>query len=416
MTTTGHAGFEERRKIIQQRLRALNIYVHGGDPVDDEVDQVENLLNSAPTAEAQKKAVSDWLRDRFEADYNRNVRAVNDVLLPLGRCVSPAFMTGAAFSDLHRQCIAISGAAAAGDDVSSHLTDVVEQIARHYFAPHVRAFMIVRAKRLPYLDLVSHYLDDAAMAFYRRNYFACANALTTAVERLLLQHVGWKFGDPNMHRPDIRAAVAALSPRSGDLWMDGRFETYKNYVLRFIEAYQTPSKNANLSASRLNRAFIQHVNDDGSYYTYDDCVTAFQFFDLYVEFVAVQVGQQLFALVPEDDDEMNQRSRHYWHILLEDWLHGSARSTERSILESNPHFQSETTDSNFLNLFAEGPEQNQMIGAAVMALGLRHPGDVLRFVRDPVDPKLFATLVGSIASIMGVPENPSNPNASPSAE
>jgi hypothetical protein len=238
MTTANSSrSFEERRKALQGRLRPLNIYLHGGDPADVEIECVENMLDAAPSADAQRNAVSDWLRDRGEASFNSNVRAVNDVLLPLGRCVSPGFMSGADFTDIHRRCIAISSALTAGSDVSTHVALIVEQIARHYFAPHIRAFMIVRAKKLPYLDLVSHHLDEAAMAFYRRNYFACANALATAVERLLLEHVGWRFGDPDISQRALRTAISSLTPGSGDKWLDVRFETYKTYVLQFLEAY-----------------------------------------------------------------------------------------------------------------------------------------------------------------------------------
>jgi hypothetical protein len=138
-------------------------------------------------------------------------------------------------------------------------------------------------------------------------------------------------------------------------------------------------------------------------------VTAFQFFDLYVEFVAAQVGKEMYAFIPENDCEIDLRMKHYWRMIIEDWLHGSAPSTEREVLESNPHFQAEPADSNFLSLFASGPEQNRAIGAALVALGIRHLGDVVSLVREPVDPTrlgLFAKLVFSFAAIMAIPDSP----------
>lgn len=396
---------EERRRHLDSRLSAAGINMGYGTPLHDEITQVEQLLDCTETmhVERRREAVGALLLNIFEADYGRNVRAVNDVLLPLGRCISPAYMPGGVFTEIRRRCERISSAISTGEDFSADVAYVVEQIARTYFAPHIRAFMIVRAKRLPYLNLISHYLDDAAIAFYRRNYFACANALATAIERLLLGHVEWKFGEKNMHHPELRAAVAALTARSGNIQMDGRFETYKQYVIRFLEEYQKPSNRANLSASRFNRAFIQHVNDDGSYYTYDDCITAFQFFDLYVEFVSAQVGQEMYAFVPEDDDEMNLRSKYYWRTILEDWLHGASPSTERALLESNPHYQKDAIDSNFLSLHAAGPDQNRMIGSALMTLGVPNLVDILPLVRDPIDSERLghlAKLVTSLAVLM----------------
>ncbi|HVA29501.1 MAG TPA: hypothetical protein VNF68_15065, partial [Candidatus Baltobacteraceae bacterium] len=196
-----------------------------GSPLEDEIEQVEQVLDNTATldVEARRKIVGTLLTLIFEADYGRKVRAVNDVLLPIGRCISPAYMPNGIFSELRRRCEKISAALTAGADASAEVAWVVEQIARIYFSPHIRAFMVVRAKRLPYLDLISHYLDDAAMAFYRRNHFACANALTTAVERLLLEHIGWKFGDPKKLPDAMRADIAALPPRSGNPQMDVRF-------------------------------------------------------------------------------------------------------------------------------------------------------------------------------------------------
>jgi hypothetical protein len=401
---TSARNIEERRKALAERLNQLGVYMIGDDP-EDWIEQIEKLLDETSTMEemARRKVVGDVLKDRSEASYNRRVRAVNDILLPLGRCVSPAYVPNGVLRDLLERCNKMSSAVAGGGDPSADITWIVKQIAQVYFMPHVRAFMAVRAKRLPCLELVAHYLDDAAMAFYRRNYFACANGLTTAVERLLLEHVGWTFGQPNMHHPDIRAAVAALAPQSCNAHMDARFQTYKQYVLQFLEEYQKPSRVANLSVSRFNRAFIQHVNDAASYYTYDDCVTAFQFFDLYVEFVATQVGKELYALIPETDAEMNLRSNHYWSLILEDWLHGSAPSAERAILESDPRFQTEAADTNLLSLYDSGPEQNRVIGAALLALGIRSLGDILSLVREPVDAERLGhlgKLTLSLAALM----------------
>ena len=202
-----------------------------------------------------------------------------------------------------------------------------------------------------------------------------------------------------MHHSDIRAAVATLAPKPGNLQMDARFETYKTYVLQFLQAYQTPSRHANLSVSRFNRAFIQHVNDDGSYYTYDDCVTAFQFFDLYVEFVAAQLGQEMYVFVPEDNADMNLRTKHYTRMIIEDWLHGEAPSTERAILGSNPRFQKETGDSNFLSLQARHPDHSAMLAVMLNSLGVRKLNDIVAFVREPLDPKRLELLQRVIASL-----------------
>lgn len=420
MTSPDNTALNERRRQLTEKLSAAGIHMSHGSPLDEEIDKVEEALENtaAMDVETRRSVMEPLLIHLFEADYRRRFGAVNDVLLPLGRCISPAYMTNAVFNDLRRRCDQITAAIAAGADPSADVDRIIDEISRVYFAPHIRAFMVVRAQRLPHLNLVSHYLEDAAMAFYRRNYFACANALTTAVERLLLEHIGWKFGMKDMRHPDIRAAVAALTPSSGSFQMDFRFETYKPYVVQFLEEYQKPSRLANLSASRFNRAFIQHVNDDASYYTHDDCVTAFQFFDLYVEFVSAQVGKEMYVFVPEDDEAMNVRTRHYWRMIIQDWLHGPSPSAERALLELNPHFRKEAEDSNFLSLYTAGVEQNRMIGSALMTLGVRNFAEVLPLVSDPVDPirfGLFANLAASYCAIMGLPEENTGVPATPEA-
>ncbi len=401
MVSTDFAALNERRKQLADKLHAAGIFMTYGAPLDDEIDMIEQALEDTAPMEPplRRTRLGSVITRVFEADFGRKVRAVNDVLLPLGRCISPAYMPNGVFMALLHRCETIATAVATGGHPASDVDWVVQEIARVYFAPHIRAFMVVRAQRLPFLSLVSHYLDDAAIAFYRRNYFACANALTTAIERLLLEHVGWKFGNPDMRHRDIRAAVADLTPRSGNSQMDARFETYKTYVLQFLQTYQTPSKHANLSVSRFNRAFIQHVNDDRSYYTYDDCVTAFQFFDLYVEFVAAQLGQEMYVFVPEDNADMNLRTKHYTRMIIEDWLHGDAPSTERAILESNPRFQKETGDSNFLSLQARHPNHSAMLAVMLNSLGVRKLDDIVAFVREPPDSNRLELLQRVIAPL-----------------
>jgi hypothetical protein len=59
-----------------------------------------------------------------------------------------------------------------------------------------------------------------------------------------------------------------------------------------------------------------------------------------------------------------------------------------------------------------------MIGGALMALGVRHLGDILPLAREPIDAErfgLFAKLVMSFAAIMAVPdEKRTEPGSSPS--
>ncbi len=125
MVSTDFAALNERRRQLADKLHAAGIFMSYGAPLDDEIDMIEQALEETAPMEPS--------------------------LRPLGRCISPAYMPNGVFMALLHRCETIATTVTTGGDPASDVDWVVHEIARVYFAPHIRAFMVVRAQRLPSL-------------------------------------------------------------------------------------------------------------------------------------------------------------------------------------------------------------------------------------------------------------------------
>lgn len=415
---TAGASPEERSVRIQElsrRVLALTRQIGYSIDEDDDLDDLERdvqRIEAMPEAQ-RRQAMAAHMTGREEAKYLRRVGEVNDVLVPVGRCLSPVYITNSEFTEILAACRSIAAHRAGGTDYSAELASVSRRIALAYFDPLIRAFMLHRARNLPHLQTVSHYLEDATLHFYRRNYFACANTLVVAVERLLLDHIGWTYlvDRPIRAQEEIRTRIAALTSVATDPRMVGRFSEYRRHLLAWLEIFQERSDRADLSVTQFVRSIVLHVNEPGSYYGYEHCLTAFQFFDLYIEVLAMQYGVEVYGLVPDTFPDILERRRLYWMLILSDWLHGSYVTPEESFLRSNSRYVPEGGDTNYLSMYGVGAEQNRAVGHAMYVLGFQHHTDIAPLLGQPVDDArlgLAVTLLAGIIAMRGstAPQGP----------
>lgn len=406
---TADALAEERLVRIQElsrRVFALTQQVGYTIDGEDDLGQLEldiQRIEAMPEAQRREEMVAR-MSGREEAKYLRRVGEVNDVLVPVGRCLSPVYITNSEFMEILAACRSIASHRTVGTDYSAELASVSQRIALAYFDPLIRAFMLHRARNLPHLQTVSHYLEDATLHFYRRNYFACANTLVIAVERLLLDHIGWTYlvDQPIRAQEGIRNRIAALTSVSTDARMVGRFSEFRRHLLAWLEIFQERSDRADLSVTQFVRSIVLHVNEPGSYYGYEHCVTAFQFFDLYIEVLAMQYGVEVYGVVPEKFPDMLERRRLYWTLILSDWFHGSCIAREESFLRSNLRYVPEGGDTNYLSLHDLGAQQNRALANAMNVLGFQHVTDIAPLLAQPVDDSRLGLAVTLLTGIIAL--------------
>lgn len=378
MTITA-ANFESRKSAVFERVKNLLgracVFPIGDSQALDEMEQACNAAESAADPDEQKKIISDAISSSQTASFIRRFSALNGKLMPFGRWVSPTYMVHHEVAEIEALTDRVVALNVAGDTagVQSAMNEIVRKMAMAAFDPTVRAFMNVRAVRLPHLADVAHYLETATLSFYRQDYFTVANTLIPAIERLLVSMIGFRLGHAGeIHTRDYRAYLQTTPAAITDPALIVRFEAHRDELIRFLfDRFFKRSPEAlsdgTYDASYVNRAFPLHLNEPGSYYTFGDCITYFQVFDLFTEYLAARYGLQLPGLIPDQDPEVAKRVNEYWGVILSDWLRGG-NSVERRLLQISPYYIPET-DCNYLALH-DGFELNRLLFRALPSLDI----------------------------------------------
>ena len=161
-----------------------------------------------------------------ENDYRQRLVDVNDFLIERGRFVAPCYIPMIAIHEL--QSLGSVIRTTTDSNVIAATYDAANKVIGKYcFHPRYRAFMLHRASKLPYLNEVAHYLDRAALHYYREDYLSAVLLLTPTVENLLNRHYGYHVShlrevvrlvqsdyrkDIIGSRPPFCGTVPALSP------------------------------------------------------------------------------------------------------------------------------------------------------------------------------------------------------------
>lgn len=378
--TTIASGLVSRRTAVLRRVGAL-LERASAFPIDD-IEALEEMEAACTDAEAmadsgeRKKIVSEAIGRSQTAAFVRRFFGLNHKLMPFGRWISPTYLANSEVTQIEAMADRLVMLQNAGDKagVEAMCGDIMRQVAVAAFDPIIRAFMNLRATRLPHLNDVAHYLETATLHFYRQDYFTVANTLIPAIERLLVSMTGWRLAHRGeLRTTDYRSWLQGATMFATDPTLKLRFEAHRDEIVRFLfdrffKRSESASKDGTYDVSFVNRAFPLHLNEPGSYYTFEDCLTYFQVFDLFTEFVAAQYGQQLPGLIPNEDPEVRKRMHEYWTVILADWLTGGT-SPERRLLQPTPYYIAEA-DHNYLSMH-DGVELNKLLLRALPSLDAR---------------------------------------------
>jgi hypothetical protein len=375
--------FETRKQKALERVAVFLGGVHGFPIEDDlalkEIEDACDRADGEPDATERARIVNDAIVASQGSRFVRRFSALNDKLMPHGRWISPTYLVNSKLIEIESLCEQMVALESAGDitGAEKYRDDAITEIARAAMHPTVRAFMNVRATRLPHLVDVAHYLDASALLFYRQDYFAVANVLLPAIERLLVSITGFRLSASGgtIDSSHYKAALTNASMVATPPHLVSRFDAHKAELLRFLFGRfflrsDKAAKQNVYNASLLNRAFALHLNEPGSYYTYEDCLTYFQVFDLFTEFIAVQHGLELPGAIPDQDPEVLKRRKVYWELILTDWLSDN-NSPEKRVLQPTAFYIPEE-DRNYLSLH-EGPTLNVLLAHAGLAVDALKP-------------------------------------------
>lgn len=331
-------------------------------------ETMREICEAAAQSSADRLALANELAATGkDEDYRNNALALAEALLTLGIVINFPRVTQGKVPEILRL-------AGRPDSDNSARIELGRFLALETLDPMLRAFNVCQAQRIPHIKDVSHYVDAAAFSFFDGRRLDAANDLIVCVERLLLSHLGWRLGDREAAASELREAIKNLASVANDPLLRSRFRLYRRVLLLFLkEQFQERSKRAAKSGlygrTLLNRAFILHTNEPGSYYELADLVSLFGFFDLYCELLSHQYETEVIGLLPNEDEDRDRRRRLYWVTLLEDFLDGGRR---RSALEAELATNSKyvaSTETNLVALEPNGPARNRMIGHGLLLIG-----------------------------------------------
>ncbi len=338
-----------------------------GDFNVDELMRAEAAIAQAEqgVASATKERISEDIRRLVRASFLRRVRSINEPLISVGRFCMPTYVQNSAVHAIEE--LTARWNAAAEPERSAHFERLLDRIAVETMHPHYRGVQAYRAYQLAASRDVAVYLDKAHLHFYRQDYWSCMLTLLPAVEKLMLRHIGHLSTD-QISTKEMRERIAARVPVASGL--EERFMLFQNYVVRFIERFQVRARNAMTSSesSQFFRNVIYHVAEDRPYYTYTDCVSLLNFFDLYFEMLALEVGAEIYGVVP-DDTEVRRRTRLYWKHILDDYA--GLRASDDVLLGMYSTYRPEARDRNYLTYFVEVDLKKTLLHGALQLA----PGD-----------------------------------------
>jgi hypothetical protein len=230
---------------------------------------------------------------------------------------------------------------------------------------------VYQAMRVPKSAPIAHYIEKATQHFYAQDYFSAMLVLLPAVEKLILFHIR-HLTDDVVTTGEMRARIAS-STSSTEPRLQTRYRLYKEYVLGFITRFQQMAKaTSSSSGSNIFRNKIYHVAEDDPFYTYDECVTLFCFFDAYVQMLALEDDCELYGFVP-DNQEIRDRVCGYWATIFDNYIGGEVLGNTQMVT-TGTYFREEA-DRNYMSLLEPGVETKRMMLHALLILGSQKVAD-----------------------------------------
>lgn len=194
--------------------------------------------------------------------------------------------------------------------IESKINEILSDIAFH---PQFRAFFVFRSLTLPHVREYSHLYESAIHAYYKRDYISAALTLLPAIEGILLNYYGWKFGSkeskpsPQQLINHVLATEFTNSPTSQRVKSTMFRDTLAEFLKKWI---YIRTENADFSLSFLNRHFALHGMGPQPFYRPADVHRLVLLFDLIIEFLSMLQGPW-FGFIPENEPSLNFRRVFY---------------------------------------------------------------------------------------------------------
>ena len=288
-----------------------------------------------------------------ERRYRSLVASINDALIERGRLVAVNYVMQRGVDELHDVCgrIAIASTPAERDRLHSEANALMTE---YCFAPPYRAFMVHRAQQLPYLRQVAHVLEAATINYYRQDYLAATLLLAPAVENLMNRHVGYDISERQVDSVALRLKIGAKRSTASERRFSERHPLMLWYVMRFLnERYYEKTVEARFNESFFHRHYMLHGLGNEPFYTFADCQTLFQYFDMYLEMIASEtddniLSANIWGAVSTDEGAIPQRTALYWRLVVSHFLYGP--SDEEILLRLHPSYAPEAGDTNYISV------------------------------------------------------------------
>lgn len=306
----------------------------------------------------------------FEADVISRIDALNKGLEPYGRVLMPFWMSGQAVANIEDLVKAL--ATLPKDADGQPLLQQIDQfIARESFYPLGRAFLIHRAIELPFLQDFSHYIDQANLHYYRKDYLSAIVLLTPLIEGVLLRQMQAPL-EKRISNQMLKDYLKTLKPNpfnnpdyGKDLRLSKRLDLIKELLYQFMDkrfllSAADAKEKGNFASSMLNRNYITHQLDSEQFNFFHDCQTLFHVIDLLLEMLSCQTGiSSSYCFLPELPS-MAIRESHYWAAILGSYFGVSDRSHDETLLRSHPKYMP-AQDTNWLALYSTEPGNREVV-------------------------------------------------------
>lgn len=288
-------------------------------------------------------------RQDSEEDHAAEYARVASVLMEYGGVIAP-FMYGGEW----RVLVELADEVVASPPVDDHARRDVERrfdevLGNPAFHPNYRAHLVSRSISLPHLSRCSHFLERAALHYYKRDFFSCVLVLLPAVEGVLRSYAGWAPGqaEPNWHavRDAIRRGQAASYPelRAG----------YAEAICAFHERwFWKRTDTADFRLSHLNRHYALHGLGTGSFYRATDCHRLFLYFDTFADMLMLDGHGPTHVFLPTEEPSVRRRSDYYFSLLHNVWATQEGADFEEGLLREHPNFVVELNPPNADEMFA----------------------------------------------------------------
>lgn len=274
--------------------------------------------------------------DEFKKEFLQPFEMILDTLAEYGWVASP-HMIGKDFAKVVRLCEGITKNPPTTDEQRlANQADINNLITSLIYHPLTRAFFVHRSQELTYTSSFSHHLDRAIIHYFRNDYFSAVHCLLPAIEGVLLSYYGWQYG--TARKPTIKLLIEEVEKCRTQTIKPAEYKLYGKAIGRFLKDWIFSDTNtADMSLSYLNRHYVLHGMGNNSYYTLADCHRLILFFDLLIEFLAIE-ERKLYAFIPEKNDRINERGDYYFNLIKRNIRNKYMMNTESKFLKQNVAF------------------------------------------------------------------------------